>query len=83
MHFLVKVYINLKSTVNDPQGIAVENALQTLGFSGISQIRTGKYFTLHIASGNLADAKHTVDEACQKLLSNPVIETYEYEIKET
>ena len=83
MDFLVKVYINLKPTVNDPQGIAIENALQTLGFSGISEIRTGKYFKLAIASENLAKAKWIIDEACQKLLSNPVIETYEYEIKET
>lgn len=76
-----KVHITLKTGVLDPQGKAVEHALGSLGFSGVDAVRQGKYIEIDLADGDKATAEKTVDEMCQKLLANTVIENYRFEIE--
>jgi phosphoribosylformylglycinamidine synthase subunit PurS len=77
----VKVYVTLKESVLDPQGKAVSNALHSLGYEEVTDVRIGKYMELFIETGG-RDVETVVREACEKLLSNPVIEDYRYEFEE-
>ncbi|RHW30940.1 phosphoribosylformylglycinamidine synthase subunit PurS [Neobacillus notoginsengisoli] len=77
----VKVFVTLKESVLDPQGKAVSNALQSLGYEEVADVRIGKYMELTIEPSG-RDIETVVRDACEKLLSNPVIEDYRYEIEE-
>jgi phosphoribosylformylglycinamidine synthase PurS subunit len=79
--YLAKVYISLKPTVNDPQGLTIKGALHSLGFNNVSDVRSGKYIEIKLTDDNLEHAKNRVQEMCAKLLSNPVIETYRFDIE--
>ena len=79
--FLAKVYVTLKSTVNDPQGLTVMGALKQLGFDTASNVRIGKYLEVWLDETNQKDAEKRVDEMCQQLFTNPVIEEYHYDIE--
>ncbi|WP_100403664.1 MULTISPECIES: phosphoribosylformylglycinamidine synthase subunit PurS [unclassified Bacillus (in: firmicutes)] len=79
--FKVKVYVTLRESVLDPQGKAVQQSLTSLGYQGVEDVRIGKYMELTIDGSN-PDVEGTVKEVCEKLLSNPVIEDYRYEIEE-
>lgn len=81
--YLAKVYITLKPTVNDPQGLTIKGALHNLGFSSVEDVRAGKYIEVQIEENDLAKANQQVDEMCRKLLANPVIENYRFELQET
>lgn len=77
-----KVYVNLKSGVLDPQGKAIQHSVELLGFSGISDIRQGKYFEIMLGeSVNAADARETIERMAREVLSNPIIEDYRVEIE--
>lgn len=76
----VKVYIQLKDGILDPQGKAVEHALSSLGFSGMSNVRIGKMIELQVEGNSMEDAEKNVERACDKLLTNPIIETYDFEL---
>ena len=80
--YLAKIYVSLKSTVNDPQGLTIKGALQTLGFNSVMSVRAGKYLELNLEETDLEKAKQEVNEMCRKLLANPVIETYRFELEE-
>jgi phosphoribosylformylglycinamidine synthase subunit PurS len=71
-----KVYVTLKNGVLDPQGKAIHHALEALGFSGVNDVRQGKYIELDLADGTSAA---DIDEMCRKLLANTVIENYRVE----
>ena len=71
-----EIFVTLKKEVLDPQGKAVEGAIQNLGLSNISNIRQGKYFTLEVNDSNEEKATQQVEEACKKLLANLIIEEY-------
>ena len=75
-----RVYVMLKNGVLDPQGAAVQHALGALGFDGVSGVRQGKVIELDITATDAAAAKAQVEEMCEKLLANPVIENYSVEI---
>ncbi|MFD1927726.1 phosphoribosylformylglycinamidine synthase subunit PurS [Sporosarcina siberiensis] len=77
----VNVYVTLRESVVDPQGIATKDALQTMGYSEVKSVRVGKLIELELTdlSGDL-DAR--IKEMCKKLLVNEVIEDYRYEIGE-
>ena len=79
--FLAKVHVTLKPTVNDPQGLTIARALGRLGFDSVSSLRAGKYFELKIEGDDEAVAEVDVKSMCEKLLSNPVIETFTYELE--
>ena len=80
--FLAQVYITLKPTVNDPQGLTVLGGVKTLGFDAVEDVRVGKFLEVRVAEPNRIRAEQIVEELCQKLLANPVIEEYRYELQE-
>lgn len=75
----VKVYVTLKPTLLDAQGRVVQNALKSLGYDDVSQVRIGKYMELEIAE-DACDIESKVKEMCDRLLANPVIENYRFEV---
>ncbi len=75
-----KVHITLKNGVLDPQGKAVEHALLGLGFSGVTDVRQGKFIELKLAGTDKAKAKSQVEDMCKALLANTVIENYSVEV---
>ena len=80
--FKVKIYIRLKEGVADPQGATIKHALDSLGYQGITKVKTGKYLQIQL---NIEKEKieQQIEDMCKKILVNPVIEDYEYEIEET
>ena len=76
------VTVMLKPVVNDPQGLAVESGLQQLGYGGVSHVRVGKYIELALIAQDEMDARTKIEEMCDKLLANPVIEDYAYVVDE-
>jgi phosphoribosylformylglycinamidine synthase len=75
-----RVFVTLKASVFDPQGKTVTDALHTLGYNSVKDVRQGKYFELDIDVRSGDEARRIVAEAADKLLSNPVIESYRIEI---
>ena len=71
-----------KKTVLDPQGKTVKHALESMNFTGIKDVRVGKFMEIELEGGNQAELQKKIDEACHKLLSNPVIEEYTFEVHE-
>jgi len=80
--YLAKVFISLKPGVLDPQGIAVEKALHALDFAEVEEIRIGKYMEVRLKAADRGQAEADVEEMCRRLLANPVIENYRYELLE-
>ena len=76
-----KIIVMPKKTVLDPQGVTVKHALESIHFRGIKDVRIGKFMEIELEGGNKAALKKQIDEACHKLLSNPVIEDYTFEIQ--
>ena len=76
-----RVYVTLKSGLLDPQGKTIKSALESLGFRGIKDVRMGKYIELSLNHGRAGSAKKDVERMCQKLLANPVVETYRVEVR--
>jgi len=79
--YLAKVYITLKPTVNDPQGLTIKGALHDLGFQNVSSVRAGKYMEIMIEENDLAKAERQLQEMCRKLLANPVIENFRLDLE--
>ena len=75
-----RVFVTLKPSVFDPQGATVADALHTLGYAAVQGVRQGKYFELDIDAGRPEDARRLASEAADKLLANPVIESYRIEV---
>ncbi len=71
------IYISLKNGVLDPQGKAIENALGQLGFDGVKNVRQGKMIELELADTDANQARDRLQEMCEKLLANTVIENYD------
>jgi phosphoribosylformylglycinamidine synthase PurS subunit len=76
----IRVQVMLKAGVLDPQGKAIGNALGTLGFNGIGEVRQGKLIELELAETDPARARQQAEAMCKELLANPVIEDYAIEI---
>ena len=77
---LAKIYITLKKDVLDPQGSVIANSLKSLGFNNIEDVRQGKYIEIKLDSENEELANKQLNEMCEKLLANLVIEDYKVEI---
>jgi phosphoribosylformylglycinamidine synthase subunit PurS len=75
-----RIKITLKNGVLDPQGKAIQNALASLGFSGVNDVRQGKYIEVDLAETAEAKAREQVEKICKELLANTVIENYAYEL---
>jgi phosphoribosylformylglycinamidine synthase PurS subunit len=77
------VYVTLKSSVLDPQGQTIHNALRKIGFAGVTGVRQGKYFEVGLADGVGREAAQTeVERIARDVLTNPVIEEFTYRIEE-
>jgi phosphoribosylformylglycinamidine synthase len=75
-----RVFVTLKASVFDPQGTTVADALHTLGYAAVRDVRQGKYFELDIDAKTADEARQLASEAADKLLANPVIESYRIEV---
>ena len=75
-----KIKVTLKNGVLDPQGKAIEGALGSLGFSGVNSVRQGKFFEVELAETDGAKAQTALQQMCEKLIANTVIENYEIEL---
>lgn len=80
--FEAHVQVTLKKSVLDPQGETVRGALATLGFQGVEDCRIGKFMVLRLKGTDALQAKTQVEEMCRKLLANPVIEEYVFQLRE-
>ena len=79
--YLARVYVTLKSTVNDPQGLTIRGGLLSLGFATVESVRAGKFMEIRIDEDDEATASAKVDEMCDKLLANPIVEEYRFELE--
>ena len=75
-----RVFVTLKPSVFDPQGRTIADALHSLGYGGVQDVRQGKYFELDIDAASAEEARRVATEAADKLLANPVIEGYRIEV---
>jgi phosphoribosylformylglycinamidine synthase len=75
-----KIHVTLKQGILDPQGKAVEQALSALGFRNAANVRVGKYMELDLDEQDKARAEAAVKSMCEKLLANPIIEEYRFEL---
>jgi phosphoribosylformylglycinamidine synthase len=75
-----RVYVTLKPSVFDPQGRVVADALTQMGYDDVKDVRQGKFFEVELSDGDASSAKARVTEMADKLLANPVIESYRVEI---
>jgi phosphoribosylformylglycinamidine synthase len=78
--YRVSVYVTPKAGVVDPQGAVVERALPALGHSSAGNIRVGRYITLEVEGSDAEKVRADVDDMCRRLLANPIIEDYRFEI---
>lgn len=76
------IYISLKNGVLDPQGKAIENALGQLGFDGVDNVRQGKMIELDLADTDASEARNRLQEMCEKLLANTVIENFDIRLND-
>jgi phosphoribosylformylglycinamidine synthase len=76
-----KIFISFKNGVLDPQGKAVERSLHTLGYQEVRDVRMGKYLEVELDAASRESAETRLREMCDKLLANPVIEDYRFEIE--
>ena len=76
-----RVYVTLKKSVFDPQGKTIHDALRSMGYSGVADVRQGKFFEVALEGVSAEQAKETVEEIAHKVLSNPVIESYRVEVE--
>lgn len=77
-----KVYVNLKPGVLDPQGKAIQHSVELLGFSGIADVRQGKYFEIALDTAiDKESARASIEKMAREVLSNPIIEDYSVEIE--
>jgi phosphoribosylformylglycinamidine synthase len=77
-----RIYVTLRPSVLDPAGTAVESGLKQLGYQEVKEVRIGKYIELNLAANDQTDAEKQLDQICDQLLANPVIENYRFELTE-
>lgn len=75
-----RVFVTLKKSVFDPQGHTIADALHSMGYANVDDVRQGKYFELDLATSDAAQATALASEVADKLLANPVIESYRVEV---
>ena len=75
-----RVFVTLKKSVFDPQGKTIADALHSLGYAGVGDVRQGKFFELELAASSAEQARQLASEVADKVLANPVIESYRVEI---
>lgn len=81
MTYLARVDITLKPGIADPQGQTIEKALPALGYSGVKNVRVGKLIEMEVEAATPDEAESRANEMCERLLANPVIESYEVNVR--
>jgi phosphoribosylformylglycinamidine synthase PurS subunit len=76
------VYVSLKKSVLDPQGKTIQNALKKMGYQGIGEVRQGKYFEILLDGLERGQAQAEVERIAREVLTNPVIEEFQYRLEE-
>lgn len=79
--YLSKIRVTLRPSILDPQGKAVQHAIASLGVRSVTDVRMGKYVELRLDGVSEEDVRKKTDEVCRRLLANPVMEDYAYEIE--
>ncbi len=82
MKYTAKIYITLREGILDVQGKQVEHGLHSIEFDKLTNVRIGRYVTLDVESDSSDSAKDMVENACKKLIANPIVEDYSIEIVE-
>jgi phosphoribosylformylglycinamidine synthase subunit PurS len=80
--WLAEVFVSLKPAVNDPQGLAIRDGLHMLGYREVDEVRAGKYLRLLVSAPDEGSAARRVEEMCERLLANTVIEYYRFDLSE-
>jgi len=76
--WMAEIRVMLKPSVNDPQGLSIRNALRTLGFGGVADVRAGKLIQVRLVASDRPAAEAAVEQMGSQLLANPVIETFSF-----
>jgi phosphoribosylformylglycinamidine synthase len=79
-HYQCRIYVTLRPSVLDPAGTAVQSGLHQLGYEGVESVRIGKYIEMMLAADSEVQAEGQLHAMCDRLLANPVIENYCFEI---
>ena len=79
--FLARVYVSPRPSVRDPEGSTILDGLHQLGFGSVEIVRAGKYFEIMLESDSGQDAEQQLDLMCRKLLANPVVEQYRFDLQ--
>ena len=78
---LVKVFVTPRKGILDPQGRVVEQSLRSLGFEGVGSVQVGRYIVLDLEAASAAEAREIARAMCERLLANPLIEDYRFEVE--
>jgi len=78
--YLARIFVTLKPVVNDPQGRTILGSLKSLGFAQVADVRAGKYLEVRVNEPDRSQAEALVTEMCRKLLANPVIEEFRFDL---
>ena len=78
-----RIYVTLKEGILDPQGKAIQQSLEALGYHGLQDIRVGKYLEIKMSDRSIESAQQDLQKMCEKLLDNTVIEEYRFEITDS
>ena len=78
--FEAQIKVTLKKTVVDPQGLTIKHSLESLGFGGIDEVRIGKFITINLKAKDKDQARDETKGICEKLLANPIIEDFSFEV---
>jgi len=83
MKFIAEINVMPLKALLDPQGKAVTSSMQSIGFKTVENVRIGKHITLEVEADSKNEADKIVEEACKKILTNPIMEGYEFSIKQS
>ena len=81
-NYHARIYVTLRSSVLDPAGTAVQSGIEQMGYTSVEGVRIGKYIEMNLTAKDEAEAKSQLDVICDRLLANPVIENYRFEIEQ-
>ncbi|MBD2666336.1 phosphoribosylformylglycinamidine synthase, purS [Richelia sinica FACHB-800] len=80
--YLAKIFVTLRPSVLDPAGVAVQSGLKQMGYGNVEQVRIGKYMELTLTAPDETKARNDLNQICDQMLANPVIENYRFDLIE-
>lgn len=80
--YLAQIHVTYKPSILDPQGVAIRDAMHRLDFDTVTTVTQGKYFEVTLSAASAAIAEAEIEAICDRLLANPNMETYRYDVKE-